>query len=233
MAKIKFQSKKEVIYEWILNKILLGEFAPNATLVIDDLAKQLSTSPIPVREALQQLEAEGFVFIKPYTGVQVSDIKPEFILEVFSLLETAETISGQLACLNMSEENLEQVEQLLREMDALLDDPDAWSDANAKFHGLICKYSKATLVNDVLARMLLHWDRLRRRYLEDVFGKRISNAQEDHWKMFEAIKAHDLNLVEEIARKHNQSALSDYIIHLRSTGILSNKAALFWTQQEI
>lgn len=231
MAKIEFRSKKEAVYDWILARILDGELAPNASLVIDDIARQLNISPIPVREALQQLEAEGFVAIKPHTGVTVTDLKPELIYEIFMILETIEIISGRLACANMTPEDLEHTEEFLREMDALLEDPDEWSAANTEFHEWICDCSGVTLINHVLARTLLHWDRLRRHFLDDVFGKRIARAHQDHWEMYAAICDCDPERLEETVRRHNRSALSDYIVHLQSTGVLPEGVQARWLQK--
>ena len=218
MAKLAARSKKEAVYDWLLAQIVEGNFAPNSPLVIDEVARNLEVSQIPIREALQQLESEGFVTIRPYAGVTVTDLKPDMISEVFALLETVEIISGRMACVNICDDQLPQIEQLLRIMDGIVDDPNLWSEHNAQFHHLICRCSEATLVPGMLARLLLHWDRVRRQYLDDVFGQRIAKAQEDHWLMFEAIKANDPDRLETIVRDHNRSALRDYISYLRRTG---------------
>lgn len=218
MSQLTIRSKKEAVYDWILERIIDGEFAPNEPLVIDELARNLEVSPIPVREAFRQLEAEGFVISRPYTGVIVADLKPGMIFEIFGFLETAEIISGRLACATMCEDALRDIETRLHEMDRLITDHDAWSEANKRFHMMICECSGALLTRDILARMLLHWDRLRRRYLEDVFEKRISRAHQDHWRMFDAIRERDPDRLETIIREHNRAALQDYIEYLQISG---------------
>ncbi|MEA3336383.1 MAG: GntR family transcriptional regulator [Chloroflexota bacterium] len=227
-TKLAARSKREAVYEWILACIVEGEFAPNTPLVIDELARNLDISPIPVREAMQQLESEGFVVIRPYTGVMVADLKPSMITEIFGLLETAEIISGRMACINICDDELAEVEMLLTEMDDLIDDPDRWSQANTQFHQLICTCSGATLVAEIMAHMLLHWDRVRRHYLDDVFGKRIEKAHQDHWKMLDAIKAQDADRLEAVVRDHNRSALRDYISYLHRSGYSDEQVPVIW-----
>ncbi|MCO6451133.1 MAG: GntR family transcriptional regulator [Caldilineales bacterium] len=226
MSQITVRSKKEAVYDWILERIVNGAFAPNAPLVIDEISRTISVSQIPVREAFQQLEAEGFVVIRPYTGAVVADLQPSMIIEIFGFLEAAEMISGRMACSMMCEGNLTEIETQLQKMDRLLDDVDRWSEENKVFHTMICRCSGAILTEDILARMLLHWDRLRRHYLEDVFGKRIDKAHADHWKMFEAIKVHDPDKLEAIVREHNRSALQDYINYLQRSGFEIEQAAM-------
>ncbi|NOZ49607.1 MAG: GntR family transcriptional regulator [Chloroflexi bacterium] len=228
MAKLAVNSKRKAVYDWILTRIIEGDFAPNTPLVIDELARNLKVSPIPIREALQQLEAEGFVVIRPYAGATVSDLQPGMISEIFLLLETVEIICGRMACIHLNDDSLQKVARLLKEMDALVDDADRWSEHNIRLHKLICTCSGAMLITEIMKRMLLHWDRLRRHYLEDVFGKRIAKAQADHWLMFEAIRTRDPNRLEEIAREHNRSALKDYIDHLHGAGFTDDQVPIVW-----
>jgi DNA-binding GntR family transcriptional regulator len=219
MPEIKILSKKDAVYDWLHTAIVKGDLKPGANIVIDELAKDFGISAIPIREALQQLEAEGFVVIKPYSGVTVTDLQPTVLSEVFAMLETAEVISGRLACLKICDEELQQLEALLKEMDHFIEDPEAWSEANVQFHILICACSGTTLVQRMMVNLLHHWDRLRRHYLADVFAHRIADAQRDHWKVFKALKEKDADRFEEMTRSHNRNALAAYVTHLQNMGI--------------
>ena len=107
------RSKKELVIENLRNAILNRELIPGTRLVIEDLAKQLGVSPIPVREALQQLDADGYVVIEPYLGAKVAPIESESVIEVFSLLETMEVVSGRAACQHMSDAEFDILEAIL------------------------------------------------------------------------------------------------------------------------
>ena len=63
---MNFRRKSEVAYTWLRDAIIDGMLPGGERLVIDDLAVQLGISPIPIREALSQLQAEGFVIFKPH-----------------------------------------------------------------------------------------------------------------------------------------------------------------------
>ena len=130
---------------------------PGTRLLIEDLAGRLNVSPIPVREALQQLQAEGFVVIEPYVGATVAPIELESIDEVFRLLETMEMVSSVAACRHMSDEGFVELHSLLVHMDSLLDDPEAWSAANKQFHQLICDRSGTRLVGSLMPRVSIIW----------------------------------------------------------------------------
>jgi DNA-binding GntR family transcriptional regulator len=219
MPKLEIKSKKAAVYDWLHSAILRGEIPPGEDLVIDELAGRLGVSPIPVREALQQLQVEGFVVIKPYAGVTVTELRPEVLFEVFLMLETAEVVSGRMACAKICDEELDAIRDLLLEMDSYLDDPEQWSEANVRYHRLISSCSETTLVESMMENLLNHWDRLRRYYLKDVFSHRIGEAQAEHWKMYEALREKDADRFEEITRSHNRSALKSYIEYLRNQGV--------------
>src|ERR1700719_2327229 len=132
------RSKRELVIETLRKAILDRELTPGTRLVIEDLAKQLGVSPIPVREALQQLSADGYVIIEPYLGARVAPIEAESVVEVFSLLETMEVVSGRAACQHMSASDLGALEQILVKMDSLVGEPELWSQENRRFHTFIC-----------------------------------------------------------------------------------------------
>jgi DNA-binding GntR family transcriptional regulator len=209
-----FRSKKEFAYDALRDAILEGQLGPGTRLVIDELAADLGVSHIPVREALQQLQADGFVTIEPYVGARVAEIDASLIREVFDLMEALEVISGRAACLRMSEDSLAEMENRLHEMDALVTDSDRFSQENARLHQFICERAETPLVSRLMDKVLAHWDRLRRHYLQDVFERRMIDAQQEHWRVFEALCTRDPDHVERVIREHNQAARTAYEEHL-------------------
>ena len=70
-----FQSKNQIIHGVLLDAIIQGEFPPSTRLIIDEMAAKFEVSPIPIREALRQLEADGFVSFEPHVGFTVTPIQ--------------------------------------------------------------------------------------------------------------------------------------------------------------
>ena len=209
------RSKNELVYMSLKTAILQGELEPGSRLVIDELAHMLGVSQIPVREALRQLEADGFVSIQPHVGTTVTEIQVSLITEVFGLLEAMEIISGRAACERFDNADWQALEKHLRKMDMLVDDPDSWSAANVEFHQLVCERAGTPLVLKMMDKALAHWDRLRSYYqLKDIFAGRVQSAHNQHWELFEAMRNRDANAVEQIVRQHNQAALAAYQKHL-------------------
>jgi DNA-binding GntR family transcriptional regulator len=222
--KEAFRSKKEFVYHSLHEEILNGELKPGARLVIDELSAKFNVSPIPVREALQQLQSDGLVTIEPYIGARVTEIHQGLIHEIFALLEALEIISGQAACQLMTDIDLAEMELLLRRMDTHANNPEQWSRDNIQLHQFICERAGMSLVQEIFLRIGDHWDRLRRYYLEDVSARRIAAAQQDHWKLLEALRTRNPEYVAEVIRAHNRNALADYLTHLASNGQIDQAA---------
>ena len=210
-------SKKDLVKLALREAILSGELAPGTRLIIDDLASQLGVSPIPVREALQQLQADGYVEIQPFLGTRVTPIEAESVVEVFSLLETIEIVSSRYACLHFTEEERQSLKQMVANMDELVRtrDAEAWSQENRRFHQVICDHAGTRLIASVLTKVLDHWDRLHRVFLKEVFADRLPEAQEEHRQILAAIEASDPDRVEAVIRKHNRNALAAYEKYLQ------------------
>ncbi len=205
-----FRSKKQAAYDYLRNAILTHTFEPGTRLVIDDLSGQMGISAIPIREALQQLQAEGFVTIEPYIGATVAGIDAGLIDEIFALLESLEVISACKACTRINDEQLVQMEQLLQRMDALTADSRLFSQANVQLHEYICDCAQMPLLRHLLDQVLHQWDRLRCYCLEEVFAQRMHVAQQEHWHLLEALRLRDPALVERVVREHNQAARRTY-----------------------
>src|SRR5262245_41174639 len=105
-SSMNFRRKSEVAYTWLRDAIIDGTLPGGERLVIDDLAVQLGISPIPIREALSQLQAEGFVIFKPHVGATVTEMYPSLAYEIFGLLETVEVICGRAVCMQDNDDFL-------------------------------------------------------------------------------------------------------------------------------
>lgn len=77
--------------------IISGEFAPGSRLRERDLSQALDVSRVPVREALQQLEAEGFIDASPRRGATVKQFTLRDVNELFEVRLSLEVLAARLA----------------------------------------------------------------------------------------------------------------------------------------
>jgi DNA-binding GntR family transcriptional regulator len=217
-GQMPYRTKQEFVYETLRDAIMRCELGPGQRLVIDELARRLEVSAIPVREALQLLQSEGLVANVPHVGATVSPISRESIAEVFNIMEGLEIVATRAAAERMTDADADALQAITTTMDAALaaGRNEEWADLNSRFHSAISGLSAMPLLQEMTDRVLARWDRVRRYYLKGVLVDRLERAQEEHRAMVEAMRARDVPGLERLVKQHNQGALQAYAEFLRS-----------------
>jgi len=83
-----YLSLKDRAYQNIKFQIIRGNLRPGTRLLEEELAKAMSISRAPIREAFNKLEKEGFVTTIPRKGAAVSNVTTEIIEDIFEIEET-------------------------------------------------------------------------------------------------------------------------------------------------
>ena len=85
------------VAELIRQRILSGQLKGGQPIRQEHLATELGVSRIPLREALKQLAAEGFVTIASHKGAVVAEFSVEEVEELFGIRLRLETWLMELA----------------------------------------------------------------------------------------------------------------------------------------
>lgn len=95
--------------------IISGDFAPGSRLRERDLSQALNVSRVPVREALQQLEAEGFIDTSPRRGATVKQITLRDVNELFDVRLSLEVLAARLAAQSAAKgHSTERLQEMMR-----------------------------------------------------------------------------------------------------------------------
>lgn len=62
---LNLKSLKEQVYEYLRSQMEKGKIRPGSTINMDETSRKLGVSKTPLRDALLQLEMEGFISILP------------------------------------------------------------------------------------------------------------------------------------------------------------------------
>ncbi len=177
---------KHAIYKKIRAQIITGSKKPGERLSIDILKQEFGTSVTPVRDALQMLNQEDLVTIKPRSGYYITTVT---LKELNNMLELREIL--ELAAVERAAEKITDAQIALLEAihAGFTDDRDEtysrYADENHNFH---CQVAKAS-GNDELALQIsrLH-DRLARFMIVVRSGKYMIDI---HQRLIDRLKAHD------------------------------------------
>jgi DNA-binding GntR family transcriptional regulator len=217
-AASRHQTKQEFAYRTLRQALLACELQPGERLVIDDLSRRLGVSIIPVREALQMLQAEGLVVNVPHVGAAAAPISLESIVDVFSVLEGLEVVATRLVAQQGDAPALKTLDRLIAMMDEASEGRrfEEWADLNTRFHHAISAATGLPLLQELTDRTLGRWDRIRRYYFNGVLSHRVADAQQEHRDILKSLKSGDLVRLEADVQHHNRAALEAYMTFLGS-----------------
>lgn len=137
-------SLKESAYKIIKEKLLNLEFEPGSRIREDILAQEISMSRTPVREAINQLSAEGLVNNIPRKGIFVIQLTPQEISGFLDIREALETLAVVNCISKISNDQIELLDNILLEFQESLmaDDFKRCNSLDSRFHLEIAKVSE-------------------------------------------------------------------------------------------
>ena len=205
-------TKQKAIYQHLKQRILDGKLTPGQRLIIDDIAEELGLSIIPVREALQLLQSERLVEIRPHAGATVAAVTPESIEEVFTILEGMEAMAVRRVAQSLSRELDALLVKLISKMDLAehANDVEKWSALNLEFHLALSDATGMPWLREITERALGKWDRIRRHFFRGGSEHRFTEAQREHHAILKALRKGDADQAEKLIRQHNQRAFQHY-----------------------
>jgi DNA-binding GntR family transcriptional regulator len=212
----RHRTKQEFVYRTLRESVMKCELKPGERLVIDDLARRLSVSAIPVREALHILQSEGLVVTVPHVGATVAPISRESITEVFTVMEGLEMVATRTAAQRATVGDVDALGEIVEDMDRALASGryEQWADLNRRFHIAISRTAGMPMLQEMTERALDHWERVRRYFFSGVLVHRVDEAQREHHEFVDAMRARDIGRLETMVRQHCQGALAAYTAYL-------------------
>lgn len=190
------------VRDTIRERIATGEYPPSSRLVEHRIAADLGVSRVPVREALRELQAEGFASERPGGGMEVraySDAEVDELIMLGGMLE------GVLAVQLASTAGAEQVDALRDSTSRASQAIESGDDAsavklNAQFHDVLLEQSLGTITHE-----LLSWIRPRLAWLHRQHGDP-AVIHTEHVALVDAIAAHDADAVADLVRAHTATS---------------------------
>jgi DNA-binding GntR family transcriptional regulator len=196
------QSHAETVYDAVKQAILSGALAPGATLREEELARRYEVSRTPVREALSRLESEALAARYQGSGLVVSELGPDDIIDLYVLREALEGLAARLAAGRRSEIDLARLEVLQGLSQRAVQDSDLSrvSELNAEFHFLIWRIAG----NRPLSRAINGVHQSVQRFHDNTlaYPGRLEQSVQEHANLLEAIRNRDHLAAEQIAVEH-------------------------------
>ncbi len=190
-------------YQMILDAIDRGDYKPGERLVESDLAQRLGVSRTPVREALQRLETQA-ILRRDGRSLIVASLDHNQLAELYVVRTELEGLAAALAAKHAAPEEIRVLRELVSDDAGRVDDPEALSRSNRRFHKQIHLASHNRYLIEQLALVHRTMALLATTSLS-VEGRGVA-AVEEHARIVEAIAAGDGVSAREALKAHISQA---------------------------
>lgn len=211
-------TKADDAYVLLAELIETGKLAPGAFHTESDLVAEVGIGRTPLREAVQRLDRDHLVRIRPGRGIEIPSNSVEDQLRRLEVRRALEALAVTLACERATAVELARVGVLAEEM-AGLSDLQPYVAAVRETHGLLCEASH----NEYLADAMTPLQGLSRRFwLAHVLdaAHEVQSGKALHLELLACIVARDSENASKASIR-----LNDYLVS-SALGVATRKARL-------
>jgi DNA-binding GntR family transcriptional regulator len=214
---------------WVLRRlyegIFSGEFGPGVPLSEAELAKQLSVSRQPVREAMRQLEADGLIAEAAGNGARaVVVFEFRHVTELYTIRGALEAVSFRAACSRITDKQLSELAQVQDELEARLrlgepapGEYDATPDF--RFHEIVAEAADMPQLHALLVNVWLKtWALLNQLQLAGTYPNEgeIADSYRDRRLLLDALRTRDGDRAASAAAAHVTHRMNQLVSAIES-----------------
>jgi DNA-binding GntR family transcriptional regulator len=156
---LDIRSLRQQVYEYLRGKIQIGSLVPGSFINLSEISQQLGISKTPLRDAIIQMECEGFVTILPRRGVLIYRLSLEEIRNILEIVGALESAVLRSDADRLTSDQLDRMQQLNEDMRVCIrQNPSGTFDAqyyqlNLAFHNVFLDLSTNTALKQMLMIM--------------------------------------------------------------------------------
>lgn len=187
------KSLKEQVYEYLRVEISRQNLAPGSMINMEATSKKLGISKTPLRDALIQLEMEGFVTIIPRRGIYVNTLTTDDIREFYQIIGALESSALLAGFPGLKQTHINKMKKLIGGMQKALesDNFEQFYKKNLEFHDTYIQLCG----NKTLSRYI---NQLKRRLYDFILQSQWIKEWEEasnkeHQKLFNLLEAGKVN----------------------------------------
>jgi DNA-binding GntR family transcriptional regulator len=223
---LELRSLQQQIHDQLLRRILRGELEPGERISPPEVAATLGVSITPVRDAVNQMAAEGLVTVMPRRGTVVSPVSIRDIEELYEIRLMIEPEAADLAADRATPEELGGVQELAARLESApvarageVDDLETYLQeiaTDAELHASVVRAAHNRRLDALYAGLRTHVLIARAVFPRLYRGQ--PHRRGEHQRVVDAIAAHDGAAARGAMEAHLRQALADTRRHVEEAG---------------
>lgn len=207
LGRIKLLPAREQVASVLRKAIISRELTEGQELTLEDVARQVGVSSMPVREAFQILDSEGLIKLRPNKGAVVLGINEKTIIDHF---ETRALLEGEMAArASRPEVDISAIEAVNEEAEQALARQvfTHYGDQNQAFHYAIWEAGNNEKMRNILSQL---WNGL-------AIGRDVTKADyarkshQEHQEILAAIRTRSAGKAKELMEQHIIRSMNDIL----------------------
>lgn len=214
--KLERTSAKNKVLQQLQTWIVDGTLLPGEKILDTELAEALGVSRTPVREALQILEWQGFVEMRPGKETRVSLLQPEDVPNIYKPLIALETLAVELAVPHLLEDDLTQLSLVNEQFHQAIIKNQSYAamELDEQFHQIIHRVAGNPYILSFNALLHLHLRRLKFIFFQHIVPAIAS--VEEHRAILAALSTRDVAFSVEAMRQNWQRPMQEVALQLET-----------------
>lgn len=150
--KISLQSNfyllRTQVYEHLREELKKNKLRPGMLLTISQLSTQMGINRTPLREALLQLQAEGFVTLLPQRGIRINELSRENLENIYEIMGALDSKAMLSVFDRITPAHVARMKQINEQMYQTVAEPEEnrYFDLNTDFHNVYLDLSENTML---------------------------------------------------------------------------------------
>jgi DNA-binding GntR family transcriptional regulator len=224
--KLELRSLQEQIHDRLLGRILRRELVPGERISPPDIAATMGVSITPVRDAVNQMAAEGLVTVTPRRGTVVSPVSIRDIEELYEIRLMIEPDAAERAAERATPEEIAGVQELAARLEAGpaggasgVDDLETYLHeiaTDAELHAAVVRAAHNQRLDTLYSGLRTHVLVARAVFPRLYRGQ--PHRRGEHQRVVDAIAAHDGGAARDAMAAHLRQALADTLRHVEESG---------------
>jgi DNA-binding GntR family transcriptional regulator len=223
---LELRSLQRQIHDQLLGRILRRELEPGERISPPEIAAALGVSITPVRDAVNQMAAEGLVTVTPRRGTVVSPVSIRDIEELYEIRLMIEPEAAELAASRATPDELASVQELAERLESGpagraggVDDLETYLQeiaTDAELHAAIVQAAHNQRLDTLYAGLRTHVLIARAVFPRLYRGQ--PHRRGEHQRVVDAIAARDGGAARDAMAAHLRQALADTRRHVEEAG---------------
>lgn len=202
--KIGYRSIADCVVDYFKNKIRKGELRPGDKINEKELCRDLGISRTPIREALIQLEKEGFVEIFPRREIRVRKLSLEEVRDIYRVIGTLEAEAAEIVIDKLKDDDILKMEELYQKMVKAIEENDVgkYIDCNCEIHNIHVSLYENKILSDIISNLKMKLEFPTRSIMNIPSPEWTKELLKDHLDLIQFFKKREKTKARKLMKQH-------------------------------